>query len=269
MRIFVISLKTAQDRRARMRARLEALDLDFHWIDGVDLREESEEALAAFCDLKTQRKIGQIYHRGTLPSAGQIGCYLAHLNAYRAMLGRGEKCALILEDDAILLEELPVYLEPLRMAAREFDVLMLEDRRPDMPSLPIGPIGADRQIRLKKYGSLDGGSAYVINERAAARILSYGRVQMPIDTLLHRWWSAGFLEGQIVPPLADHDVEMESDIGEHFVADSSSGRMARLLRFIRRSEDILRKRLLFGRQYKRAIRAYRSAFEVREERSRG
>lgn len=261
MRIFAISLKTAKDRRARMRSRLEALGLDFSWIDGVDLRRESEEVLATFRDLKTQRRISQIYNRGALPSGGAMGCYLAHLNAYRAMLGRGEKCAFILEDDAILSEELPAYLEQLRMAAREFDILMLEDRRPDMPSLPVGPIGVDRQIRLKKYGGLVGSSAYVINERAAARILGHGRVQMPIDTLLRRWWGTGFLEGTIVPPLADHDVEMESDIGEHFIVDSSSGRMARLLRFTRRMEDILRKRILFGRQYKRVVRAYRSAFD--------
>lgn len=175
MRIFAISLKTAKDRRARMRSRLEALGLDFSWIDGVDLRGESEEALATFRDLKTQRRISQIYNRGALPSGGAMGCYLAHLNAYRAMLGGGEKCALILEDDAILSEELPAYLEQLRMAAREFDILMLEDRRPDMPSLPVGPIGADCQIRLKKYGGLVGSSAYVINERAAARTGPWAR----------------------------------------------------------------------------------------------
>lgn len=269
MRIFVISLKTAKTRRARMRARLEALGLDFSWIDGVNLRGESEEALATFRDLKTQRRIAQIYNRGALPSGGAMGCYLSHLNAYRAMLGRGEKAALVLEDDAILSEELPAYLDQLRMAAREFGVLMLEDRRPDMPSLPVGPIGADRQICLKKYGSLVGSSAYVINERSAAQILSHGRIQMPIDTLLHRWWGTGFLVGQIVPPLADHDAEMESDIKEHFMAAASAGKKAGWLRFTRRMEDILRKRVLFRRQNKKAIHAYRSAFEPGRKRSHG
>ncbi len=64
------------------------------------------------------------------PPPGQIGCYLSHFKAYRALLDSGDESALILEDDAELSSELPDCLDPMTHAAQEIDLLFLEDRRP-------------------------------------------------------------------------------------------------------------------------------------------
>ena len=185
--IYVISIPTAKERRGRIQDRLDALDLKFVWVDAIDTR-------------------------GLEQGSGVIGCYKSHLLAYSRLLESEAESCLIFEDDAVLDSEIAGFLGFIRMAAKEIDLIFLEDRHPHKPNLPIGLLGGDRWICLKRFGGT-GACAYTINRRAAARILRHHQTMtMDIDVLLHSWWRTGLLAAHVLPVLADHD-HGESQIG--------------------------------------------------------
>lgn len=93
---FLISLPRSQARRARARAQLAGLPFAVRHLPGVDGRAEwaglaPSVAMGAF-----RRNTG----REVLP--GEIGCYHAHLEAWRQLIASGAGTGLVLEDDVIL-----------------------------------------------------------------------------------------------------------------------------------------------------------------------
>ena len=86
--VFLITLARAKERRQRMLAHLQAVDVKVRVIDAVDGRtltdQEKKPLLAA----------------GISMHDGAIGCYLSHLKVYQHMVDEQIPVALVLEDDA-------------------------------------------------------------------------------------------------------------------------------------------------------------------------
>ena len=77
MKIIVISLIDANQRRAQIKSQLSAHNLPFSWLDAVDGRKWSDDELAQFIDKKALYK--NLSHK---PVAGSVGCHLSHMKAY-------------------------------------------------------------------------------------------------------------------------------------------------------------------------------------------
>jgi len=98
--LVLINLDSAIERRAAMSRQLQRLGLDFHRV-GVDLRAvRAGDAPARIAALFPQYS----FDRERL-SMAEIGCWLSHLSAWRALLDSGQSSCTVIEDDLRLLPD--------------------------------------------------------------------------------------------------------------------------------------------------------------------
>ena len=117
-------------------------------------------------------------------SPQQVCCTFSHIRAWEGFLRTGEPHALILEDDAVLSDSLPDFLE--NVAPIEFDLISIE--APYRRLLVEKKPGPERVagIQLRKFRSTSWGSAgYVISAGAARKLVNSPRLfNLPMDAAL-------------------------------------------------------------------------------------
>jgi glycosyl transferase, family 25 len=169
MHIFVISLPEACGRRESIARQMELLGLEYSLVDGVRL----EAADAARSGYNAGLRMLCF---GYPMSVGEIGCFLAHKQAWRAVEALGRKC-LVLEDDAVLSGLSAEILHQLDKAA--FPLVRLAGVFQKRHRF-IGNTGY-----AKYWGDPSGAAAYVLGPDAAARLLKKSaRFHMPVDDFL-------------------------------------------------------------------------------------
>ena len=119
-------------------------------------------------------------------SAQELACSISHRAAIRkAFSDPAVEAALIMEDDVVLADQLPAFLDNLQLAGTRWDVLRLETHsfrmrvgtRVDAGDLPA----AIYQIRGYDYGA----AAYLVSRCGAAKILARPvSLGIPHDDLL-------------------------------------------------------------------------------------
>ena len=136
--IYIISLKRMPERRLYIQRQLDALHLDYQFIDAVDFK--FPEYQAEICELlganKTtiKEKYGNLYGK-------QFATTLSHIKAYKLMTKDNESAACILEDDAQISPDLPRILSEAQK--KSWDILMLSSQ-----SVAIrATIGRDINVR--------------------------------------------------------------------------------------------------------------------------
>ena len=95
----VVSLRSSTERRIAMVDQLMAHGITFCWEEAVLGRELPHDELARY----HATQLGSDGRRRTL-TPGEIGCALSHLNIYRRIVEDELSGAIVLEDDAILLD---------------------------------------------------------------------------------------------------------------------------------------------------------------------
>lgn len=106
MKIFIISLPEARERRVLIDGQMAAAGLAYSIIDGI-------RPTAAQIHSSGYRELRRLVRYGYGMSAGEVGCFLAHQAAWKAVCAQKEKC-LILEDDAVVSGLNPSLLECLQ-----------------------------------------------------------------------------------------------------------------------------------------------------------
>lgn len=99
IKILVISLLRSPDRREAIAARLNALGLDFTFVDAVDAKMLSTESVEA---IQGAQRVHRDY--GRVIGATEIACAMSHTAAYQEIQSTGLDGAIVLEDDAIIDE---------------------------------------------------------------------------------------------------------------------------------------------------------------------
>ncbi|XOV88203.1 MAG: glycosyltransferase family 25 protein [Pseudomonadota bacterium] len=207
MQFLCINLPGSRLRRESMEAQLQALNIAVEWVPGVTASEIPEAELQGMCDMGFQRNVND---RLFMP--GEIGCSLAHLNAYRFMLSRNLAWAVILEDDVVLDANL--------VAAVDAAALLLDDTRPEVLLLnQARRVFADtRQAVLPGYSIAEVSSArlawgYLLNAAAAQAILAGN---CPVRFLADDWkrirYYCNCRISAVIPPLVGERVDLVSDI---------------------------------------------------------
>ncbi len=163
--VYVISLADAHVRRANMMARLGALAIPFQFVDAIDGR---TERLPDVFD-------GAHVSRFGLP--GNIACTLSHRLLHRMITESADDQALILEDDAVLSDDLG---DVLRGATRlQFEVLKLEGGRHHYRYVSVNRLGP-YSIEVGMVPSL-GSAAYLLTHRGAELFCGLRSIDQPID----------------------------------------------------------------------------------------
>jgi glycosyl transferase family 25 len=125
MKVYVISLARAKDRRQSITKQLNRLHCDYTIIDAVDGYALSQEELFTLADPEAIARAPRYLN------PGQIGCSQSHLNCYKSISTDNLRHALILEDDMVLrsfsLEKLKLLAEKY---ATEKSVILLYYRSP-------------------------------------------------------------------------------------------------------------------------------------------
>ena len=114
-------MSSSSDRFNYISQQLEQQNLSFKRIPGVDVKERQDLKNKYYS--KVRNKLD--YH--TPLTDGEIGCYIAHRNAWKAILDDNIDFGLVLEDDAYLKENLKLILDNLHNSKSDWDILKLAD----------------------------------------------------------------------------------------------------------------------------------------------
>jgi glycosyl transferase family 25 len=249
VKIFVISLDRAVERRDHMNQLCQKLGLQVTFVSGVDGRTLTAEQRNRYSPALARR----IY--GCEMTDSEIGCYLSHYGVYERMTREAIDTALIIEDDISCVDDLKRIVEqlaPLRAGAWQVVRLQSTKRSVSDPATPrafgesVGKVG-DRDLCRLQNGIL-GGCAYMIRRPAAEAMLRYGRkIFMPIDQALDRYWENGIVPFVVRPLPVWHEDMFESNIGVRGRALASpSDTLAALRRRLQRLRDSFDKRIFWA-----------------------
>lgn len=119
MKIYVINLPRSTKRRKMIESNLNKLGLDFEIFEAVDGRALPKDKLNNYFDKDFLKNKPDYY------SPGVAGCTLSHFELYKKITKEKVESALILEDDAIISDDLPEILPQLENQLRRDEIIML------------------------------------------------------------------------------------------------------------------------------------------------
>lgn len=184
MKIFVISLPDASQRRASIAQQLGALGLHFSFIDGV--RIQPEDLVRPGYD-----EAARLFRFAYGMSVGEVGCFAAHRAAWQLVCDEPGKC-LILEDDAVVGGRTPALLEQMKDTPYPLVRLagVFEKKHKFIGHSAIA----------KYWGDPSGTAAYVIGPKEAARLLLKSvRFYMPVDDFMEARYLHGLHTYALLP----------------------------------------------------------------------
>jgi glycosyl transferase family 25 len=171
MKIYVINLETAAERRERMESLLGGLRLDYEIVRAV---------LGAALSAEDRR---QFEHHETMSlSPGELGCLLSHVKCWRRFLESPDETAIICEDDIRFSPRFPQLVAELHIPADEDCAVRFETYSVPI-TIDLAPVQRCGPYRVHRMLSMHAGAGtYALNRRAAEALLhSYRKMQNPVD----------------------------------------------------------------------------------------
>lgn len=204
MLVFVINLDRDKERMLRMVREAARVGISFERFVAVDgYRLEPE--------LRAQFFAGDVPHEREM-SAGEVGCYASHLRIHQILASDLDNdCALVLEDDVALADDLPRIIDAVLALKIDWDIIRLSNA-PKCVVLPIAALGNGRE--LVRYWTVPNGTgAYLISRTGAIKFYeASAKRTLPIDEDLRRPWRSGLDTFGVVPPPVEPDVCETSSI---------------------------------------------------------
>ncbi|WP_420345766.1 glycosyltransferase family 25 protein [Pelagibius sp.] len=210
VKVLVISLSDAEDRRAIMRARLDPLGLDYAFVEGVDGRRFDVLAHPAYDSPRRRRGFGRDM------TGGELGCLLSHRKVMEIMVAERLDPVLVLEDDAVLAPDLMAVLHALLACPVPYDAVRLigSPKLARLTQRRVWPLAPG--YWLNRLETTPGGAyAYLLRRSGAEKLLPYlQRNWLPVDALMGRAWDHGLDWFIVQPGVTDYDRAVGSHIGE-------------------------------------------------------
>ena len=197
MKIVVINLDRAAERRRRVAAALDELGLVFRLFRAVDGRRltPEQEALIDYDALARQ---------GWPMRTGALGNWISHRAILADMVENGPETMAILEDDIELSPEFPAVLDSLERASGSFDIVFLNRGRAVRRFIPHLRLDTGHRLGWLRWSHF-GTQGYAITRPAARRFLeTFPRARMNIDRSLAAYWRTGLDTYCIRPAVLRH-----------------------------------------------------------------
>jgi glycosyl transferase family 25 len=249
MRIIVINLARATERRRLMEGQAATLGLALTFLEATD-GSALTVADRAPVDDEARRRITPYPL-----SDGEIGCWISHLRAMDMLLQSGDVMAAILEDDAVLAPDFPRVLKTIEAQSTPFDVIDLHRNfrkgeifahcRELLPGFALGRVG---------YTHMNA-TAYVVSREGAKKFRAHAKCYAhAVDKELHRYWVNGLDIYGLENPVAAQTKGGYSYIDETRAQDRPKERPCyanastpywRFMRWRTKAIDSIRKRLAF------------------------
>lgn len=244
--IFVINLAGSRDRRRACADQLARLGLSPTFVDAVDGRQMSDAEIAAVVDEQ-----GRLRRAPKPLSKAEVGCYLSHWKVLERIVAEDVPQALVMEDDLLAGDELPVVLEALAAKVLPpYEMIKLGISEPLTKAFtPILPLAGEAAL-VRHHNVINSNLAYVITKAGAERFLSYGMpIRYPVDVAMNRSWRHGLDILGVRPWPVLPNPAFKSTIGEDRFEERPAGH--RLERRARKLYDSVAKRMDVGRRMKR------------------
>ena len=208
MRVVLINLERAKDRRDRMAAAFARTGIEFEIWPAVDARSLTDDD-RRLVDHEARQRLG-LY---PIPD-GSLANTLSQRAAMQDLVDNGPEMIAVFEDDATFDGALPSVLSALEERGALFDIVVLQRRNPRRKFVPSASLPTGHtlgRVRFADYGS----NGYVITRDAARRFLERTpRMVREIDQALSRFWDNGLNVLYVHPPVVSHDRALESQIEE-------------------------------------------------------
>jgi len=197
VKIAVINLEDAAERRRSVSAALGALGLAFELRRAVDGRRltPEQEALVDYAAIRRD---------GWPVKAGALGCWLSHRALLEEMVRDGPEVMAVLEDDIDFAPELPAVLDALGRQTHRFGIVFLHRGRAVRRFVPHRRLETGHRLGWLRWSHF-GTQGYAITRPAARRFLEmFPRVSVDIDRALAAYWRTGIATYCVRPPVVRH-----------------------------------------------------------------
>jgi len=199
--VLILNLRRSTARREQISARLDALSISHRFFDAIDGRSLSPnelERLAPQSALLFERKL----------TPGEIGAAASHIAAIHQLANEKHDFACVMDDDAVMSADLPLFLEPEALnALPQFDVLRLvsDPARWKRPAWQIAHIHGRGIYAMARAGWGCQGQIYSrVGLRKMASQLN--AVSAPADFMFyHDCHIAGLRIAEVRPGVIEHD----------------------------------------------------------------
>jgi glycosyl transferase family 25 len=201
---FFINLDRHADRRAHIEGQLHNAGLSAERVAGVNGREVPPD-LAGYFDLDSTSRYAL--------TAGQIGCQASHLRVMRLITEMSLDVALVLEDDALLAEDVgEILAETLQKVPAGWDIVRL-CRSSTRAVRPLATLSCGRS--LVRYSRVPVGRAgYLVSRSGAAKLLRPRKMYIPGDDEISQSWLLGLDVYGIEPnPISQERSALPTTIG--------------------------------------------------------
>ncbi len=215
MKIAVVNMEDAAERRQRISAALDALGLPFEMFRAVDGRRlaPEQEALVDYTGFRRD---------GWSVRAGALGCWLSHRALLTKMVRNGPEIMAVLEDDLALAPELPAVLDALERSADSLGIVFLHRGRTVRRFVPYCRLETGHRLGWLRWSHF-GTQSYVITRPAARRFLDvFPHVRLDIDRALAAYWRTGIATYCVRPPVVRHLV---AEDGNHSIIEAMSAKV--------------------------------------------
>lgn len=224
MKVFVLNLERAVERRTRMLAQLQDRSLDAEILPAVDGLQVDRTRLPA--------------RTGASLSAGEIGCYLSHRHAWETVLKRGLDHAVILEDDVIVSADLKRVVTEIATLDLPFDAVRLSALKP-VRGITVARLSDGSRLVLPNKNP-SGAQGYLVSRAGAKRLVAKLAVpEKPVDDAFDEYWKHDLRIPVLHPSLVKEDPSIASTIGYR----ANSHPQKTLLRHLTRVAEAQRRKL--------------------------
>lgn len=203
MKVFVISLASSGDRRARVTHKLGERKIAFEFLDACDGR------LGLHPYLKNYDEKSFITHRRRKAAPGELGCYVSHLLAWEKCVEINEPIV-VMEDDFELTGDFEAGIAYLEKLAEKVAFVRLEplEKQFFLTSRKDPDFTLVKQLNVGMCAT-----GYVITPRGAKKLLENAMpIKMPIDLYLKYTLKHNQLIHALVPHLV-YPTHADSIIG--------------------------------------------------------
>ncbi|GEM_PF-2811806 len=222
IKILIINLKRSADRREAISKNLDALNLQYEFVDAIDGIDLSKDFIEKVNNQPGSFKTSY----GRDMTLGETGASLSHLKTYQLIVEKKYSFSLVLEDDAGFDERLKIFLEKISentSLQKNFDLVLLGYCRNDLDYHKQavcsfwGNIKIDQNFKVGIpvfwYWSAIG---YLITGEGAQKLLTHGKLpRMPADFLTANSPKYNLRLGIIGEPIIwPGELDKHSTIGE-------------------------------------------------------
>ena len=194
-KIFVINMSESRKRWTNISSQLDALNLPYERIEGIDASKLPLEELSKYYSYKKNKNL---FPRPLM--LGEIGCHISHITCWLGIVRQNLDFGVVLEDDTILSEKFLSAIRFLQEHSFEWDFIRLQAETKNRilySQKKFSEFAFDEYIRTS--GGMYG---YAINITTARKLsCELLPFECPADSNSHLYYKYGIDVLTIIPPV--------------------------------------------------------------------